>query len=939
MAATVVQAGSAAVLASQSRVGLRYPEIRGVAARCFFMSHFHLEDDEGESHSKQNTFEANFVSALCAHLVTSGYEESQITVLSPYLGQVRLLKRKIQRDPSTQGIAVTAVDNFQGEENDVIVISLVRSNRARQMGFLAVDNRINVALTRARHGLFIVGNTDMLEKHTLWSQILRELKSDECLAETLPIVDKEQKGPFEVKSADEISVFLENKVHQSGGEGMITIDEYRKSQEVRRKKGQSHSRGDQPDRWLEHKVPQSLRQKASATSDVWVRLDEEPAPSGEMVPAATTAMKATKAKTAIYGDEGHEGQDGDEGHEGQDGDEEHEGHEGYKGQDSDEEHGMALLALRVPLHDWVQFRMLAELCVEPVLPEVSDPQSAVLQFAGKCTTMKSMKATKATKTKKAMKRPAAKVDDCGAGGAENEAPAWAVAPFYEGGTFANCAQLEGRCWVMSEAIPLSITVGELLETMTSPGCGKGFWYEPIGLAMAVRAHRSQGDDKGSDDDKKKDDDSPKDDGKKKDDDPERAGGVVASYNISDGPDIDDSGELGCICRDLEQCPSASFRDIGHDLNIVLHRHIIVFGAHGSRGRWFIGSGAVLITDLYCTAGTTIGAWLGRDPGVTSFEMLMLRLWCPLLWMLTMTGWQHLRRRASLVANLANAVASGTVREQDLRLGAAVAAGGLRGDAVVEALASTFLLEFQQLCSNKRRKTTSKHVKEAHILEAVPDSCCSHRTDELLRATCRQLLRLEGDDRPMLIMDETVWSASWSQISKDGETAIVGGIWHEDDGQDFSYVRATDPNNVAEVRNMPRHFLATTTRHFVMKRVDSSRYVFDICCVPAPSPTALQMLHLAGGMMDACTASSHVPPVGISHDCGTRNMEVSRALIGLIEEAELRNHPFWSTCERTLFSGPYMWPFGGLQWTQPSTGKTRKTFQLAGSCGGWHVQKR
>ncbi|CAE7684935.1 Znfx1 [Symbiodinium sp. CCMP2592] len=231
----------------------KYPEIRGVAARCFFMSHFHLEDDEGESHSKQNTFEANFVSALCAHLVTSGYEESQITVLSPYLGQVRLLKRKIQRDPSTQGIAVTAVDNFQGEENDVIVISLVRSNRARQMGFLAVDNRINVALTRARHGMFIVGNTDMLEKHTLWSQILRELKSDECLAETLPIVDKEQKGPFEVKSADEISVFLENKVHQSGGEGMITIDEYRKSQEVRKKKGQPRSRGDQADRWLEHK--------------------------------------------------------------------------------------------------------------------------------------------------------------------------------------------------------------------------------------------------------------------------------------------------------------------------------------------------------------------------------------------------------------------------------------------------------------------------------------------------------------------------------------------------------------------------------------------------------------------------------------------------------------------------------------------------------------
>ena len=212
--------------------------------------------------------------------------------------------------------------------------------------------------------------------------------------------------------------------------------------------------------------------------------------------------------------------------------------------------------------------------MEPVLPEVSDPQmlvplflcwalmfglcphafcrttqglliyvwsprcslrSAVLQFAGKCTTMKSMKAMNPMKAVKAM--PTSTGDaDCGSGGAKYEAPAWAVAPFYEGGTFANCAQLEGRCWVMSEAIPLSITVGELLETMTSPGCGKGFWYEPIGLAMAVRAHRSQGDDKGSDDDKKKDDDSPKDDGKKKDDDPEESEPEESStHSMTPGP--------------------------------------------------------------------------------------------------------------------------------------------------------------------------------------------------------------------------------------------------------------------------------------------------------------------------------------------------------------------------------------------------------------------
>ncbi len=99
------------------------PSVMGVQNRVFFLRHNKLEDDEGESHSKSNTFEANFVAALCGHLVRSGYEEDQITVLSPYLGQVRTLKNKIRRDPELQNMLVTAVDNYQGEENDIIVAS------------------------------------------------------------------------------------------------------------------------------------------------------------------------------------------------------------------------------------------------------------------------------------------------------------------------------------------------------------------------------------------------------------------------------------------------------------------------------------------------------------------------------------------------------------------------------------------------------------------------------------------------------------------------------------------------------------------------------------------------------------------------------------------------------------------------------------------------
>eukprot|EP00933_Yihiella_yeosuensis_P067560 TRINITY_DN7244_c3_g1_i1.p1 TRINITY_DN7244_c3_g1~~TRINITY_DN7244_c3_g1_i1.p1 ORF type:complete len:1591 (+),score=386.94 TRINITY_DN7244_c3_g1_i1:108-4880(+) len=221
-----------------------YPNILGVDARCYFMRHYQFEDNEGESHSKQNSFEANFISALCAYLVKSGYQESQITVLSPYLGQVRLLKQKLRRDPTTNNVDVKAVDNFQGEENDIIVVSLVRSNRQRQLGFVAVENRINVALTRARHGMFIIGNSDMLEKYTFWSQIMDELKTDMCIGDCLPLLDEETGAKYEVKCADEIAVLLGNTIHETGGEGMISLDEYKQSQQVKKKmKGKKGGKG------------------------------------------------------------------------------------------------------------------------------------------------------------------------------------------------------------------------------------------------------------------------------------------------------------------------------------------------------------------------------------------------------------------------------------------------------------------------------------------------------------------------------------------------------------------------------------------------------------------------------------------------------------------------------------------------------------------------
>jgi len=73
--------------------------------------------------------------------------------------------RNVPKFKSVAGIfdvKVQTVDNFQGEENDIIILSLVRSNDKLNIGFLKISNRVNVALSRARHGLFLFGNLNCI---------------------------------------------------------------------------------------------------------------------------------------------------------------------------------------------------------------------------------------------------------------------------------------------------------------------------------------------------------------------------------------------------------------------------------------------------------------------------------------------------------------------------------------------------------------------------------------------------------------------------------------------------------------------------------------------------------------------------------------------------------------------------------------------------------
>lgn len=129
-----------------------------------------------EGKSRSNEHEAKYLAALCRYLILQGYEREQITVLTAYTGQLIQLKKEMPKD-FFRGVRVCAVDNFQGEENDIILLSLVRSNEEGRIGFLQTENRVCVALSRAKKGFFCIGNISLLrEKSELWARIVNDME-------------------------------------------------------------------------------------------------------------------------------------------------------------------------------------------------------------------------------------------------------------------------------------------------------------------------------------------------------------------------------------------------------------------------------------------------------------------------------------------------------------------------------------------------------------------------------------------------------------------------------------------------------------------------------------------------------------------------------------------------------------------------------------------
>lgn len=154
----------------------QYDDIRGVGTNLFLVNHDEEELKDEELKSVSNIHEASFVVALCRYLTLQGYRPSQITILTPYTGQMFLFKRLMPKE-QFDGVRVCPVDNYQGEENDIVLLSLVRSNTQGKIGFVKDDNRACVAMSRAKKGFYLIGNFDHLARHSnLWSKITQKAR-------------------------------------------------------------------------------------------------------------------------------------------------------------------------------------------------------------------------------------------------------------------------------------------------------------------------------------------------------------------------------------------------------------------------------------------------------------------------------------------------------------------------------------------------------------------------------------------------------------------------------------------------------------------------------------------------------------------------------------------------------------------------------------------
>lgn len=136
-------------------------------------------DEYGENHLKDsksivNKLEAKIAIGIAKDYMDAGVEERDIGIISPYADQVKIIQEKTP-------VEVKTIDGFQGREKEIIIISTVRSNEWGNIGFLSDLRRLNVAITRAKRKLIIIGNKKTLKNNPTYSRLIQFVEDENLL--------------------------------------------------------------------------------------------------------------------------------------------------------------------------------------------------------------------------------------------------------------------------------------------------------------------------------------------------------------------------------------------------------------------------------------------------------------------------------------------------------------------------------------------------------------------------------------------------------------------------------------------------------------------------------------------------------------------------------------------------------------------------------------
>ncbi|KAL4944390.1 hypothetical protein BDV06DRAFT_233392 [Aspergillus oleicola] len=204
---------------------LSRPAPRGIQNRVIFIDHTHPEEnlnsvsdrrDATSKGSKRNAYEAQLVLKVVRYLGQQGYGTDKLVILTPYLGQLLLLREELRKetDPvlndldsydlvraglisqasaqhTKRPIKLSTIDNYQGEESDIVIATLTRSNNDGDIGFMTAPQRLNVLISRARDVLIMIGNSKTFinsrKGKYVWKPFIDQLQKSGHLYDGLPV--------------------------------------------------------------------------------------------------------------------------------------------------------------------------------------------------------------------------------------------------------------------------------------------------------------------------------------------------------------------------------------------------------------------------------------------------------------------------------------------------------------------------------------------------------------------------------------------------------------------------------------------------------------------------------------------------------------------------------------------------------------------------------